>query len=123
MILFYIRPQYLIYLAHWILNCSGMNARGLFHVLVFVLIFTVSFLPLAVLKYGLFLVPFIVSTTWIVYDGCVLNPRNADGKRQHDIQAVLAYIGWDIPRQKIGYLVGSGMVMLPTIIAGRALWS
>lgn len=100
-----------------------MNARSLFHALVFVLICIVAILPLPVLKYGLFLVPFIVSATWVAYDGCVLNPRATDGTRRHDMGAVFAYFGWEVPRRKMGYLLGAGMVLLPTIIAGRVLWA
>ena len=100
-----------------------MDTRRLFHALVFALICSVAILPLPVLKYGLFLVPFIVSTTWVAYDGCVMNPRNTDGTRQHDMSVVFAYFGWNVPRRKIGYLLGAGMVLLPTIIAGRVLWA
>lgn len=104
---------------------SRFDVRLAFHGLVLLLIINTAFLPLSVLKsYGVFLVPFAVSVTWVVCDGCVLNPRRANGTRQNDLHHFLQqHLRWDVPEHKVKFLVYSGMVLLPTIVAGRALWA
>jgi len=97
--------------------------RLLFHTFVFLLILSTAFFPLSWMRYGLFVVPYVVSVTWVVCDGCMFNPRRANGTRQNDLHTILQRLGWNLPEHTVKFMVYSGMVLLPTIVAGRALWA
>ena len=100
-----------------------MDVALVFHVLLFFLIVSTAFYPITVLRTGVFMVPFVVSLTWVFCGGCVLNRRRTDGTRQNDMHRMLTAMGFDVTESTAKYMVYSGIVLLPTIMVGRVLFS
>lgn len=99
-----------------------MDLALVFHVLLFFLIISTAFYPIKVLRMGVFVVPFVVSLTWVLCGGCVFNRRRPDGTRQNDMHRVLTAMGFDVTEATAKYIVYSGIVLLPTIMVGRVLF-
>ena len=98
-----------------------MDMSIAFHVALFVLVVSTAFYPLSVLRRGVFVIPFLVSFSWVMFGGCVLESRQADGTRRNDMHRVLSAMGIGVTEATAKYIVYSTFVLLPTIVAGRAL--
>lgn len=100
-----------------------LDAQMCIHIFIFLLIVSSAFYPIYILKKGVFLVPFIVSVSWIIFDGCIINRRLQNGRRQNDMHVLFQYFEWNVSESKAKFMIYSGMVLLPTIMLSRVLYA
>jgi hypothetical protein len=100
-----------------------MRFRHIIHGLVGILIISTAFMPLWMLRKGVFAVPFLVSLTWIVFNGCILHSNTPTGQRQNDLYIFFRMLALPISEVKCKYIIYSGMILLPTIMCGRLLYT
>lgn len=92
------------------------------HVAFCVVVMSIALWPVALLRWGFFAVPLVVSTGWLLCDGRVLSPTLPDGSHANDI---VGFIQWVFPRTNectATRLINTVMVAIPTVIVGRFLY-
>ena len=92
------------------------------HLAVAALIVSTAFWPLPWLRNGGLWVAFGVAVLWVMCDGCMMSPRNAQGEREPEVQqAVQRVLG--VSAGAAEHLMTATMVLVPTVIAARAFHS
>jgi hypothetical protein len=101
---------------------SALSLHVWLHVALCVVVMSIALWPVVLLRWGFFAVPLVVSTGWILCDGCVLSPTLPDGSHANDI---VGFLRWVSPRMNectATRLINTVMVAIPTVIVGRFLY-
>ncbi len=97
-----------------------MNIKLIIHIIVFIFICSTVFFPMSLLKKGCFIIPFLVSTSWVVFDGCILNSTKGN-ERKNDLYIICQTLNIQISHSRCKYIICSGIVLLPTIMFARLM--
>ena len=97
-----------------------MNIKLIIHIIIFIFICSTVFFPMSLLKKGCFLIPFLISVSWVLFDGCVLNSTHENG-RINDLYIICQTMNIQISHSRCKYIIYSGIVLLPTIMFARLM--
>ena len=94
------------------------------HVIFCFLVIAISFLPIKLLKTGLFLVPLLLTLLWLTYNKCPMNQLHQidNGKKYHFFQECLSPFFPTITIRKCHQLATFITCFIPTFIVFRLLY-
>ena len=97
-----------------------MNIFYIIHIILFLFLIAIIFLPCNIQKYGLFLIPFFVSLSWLIFNGCPINLLHKEKVQDKNfVQSILELVNIKISRNYSIYIMTFILILLPTIYAIR----
>lgn len=93
------------------------------HVIITILVISIAFLPLKLVKQGLFLIPCLLTIIWLTYNKCPINQlhQNVETKKYHFFQECLIPYFPNITIKKCHQIATFLTSFIPTFIIIRLL--
>ena len=97
-----------------------MNIYYIIHIILFLLLLLILFMPLKIQKYGLFIIPLIVSFLWIIFNDCPLNGlHKKEVENKYFLQSLLKLFNIDITKKLSRHIMTFIFILIPTLYCIR----